>query len=90
MVGLLLARGGHVLVADAGRGGETVVVPPVHDGGADGQAGGDEGVQLVVGDGQHLDAKAGQNLVGQCEGQAGGAGDGAGGDVGVHEVLLSR
>ena len=69
--------------------GKAIVVPPVHDGGADGQAGGDEGVQLVIGDGQHLHPEAGEDLIGQCQGQAGGASDGAGGDVGVHSMLLS-
>ena len=79
-----------MLVADARGGGKAIVVPPVHDGCADGQAGGDEGVQLVIGDEQHLHPEAGENLIGQGQRKAGGAGDGADGNVGIHVVLLSK
>src|SRR5699024_3412756 len=80
----------HGSVAFKGGGGKAVVVPPVHDRGADGQAGGDEGVQLVVGDGQHLDAETGEHLIGQGQRKAGSAGNGADGNVGIHAVLLSK
>ena len=90
MVGLLLACGVHVLVADAGRWGKAVVLPPGGDGGRHGQAGGDQSFHLGVLDGEDGMASGAQNLVGQRKRQAGGAGDGAGGNVGVHVVLLSN
>ena len=86
----MLTRGDHVLVADTGRGGEAVVLPPGGDAGGHGQAGSDQGLHLGVLDGQDGVASGAQHLVGQCQGQADGTGDGAGGDVGVHSMLLSK
>ena len=77
----------HALVGPDGRRGEAVVLPPGGQGGGHRQTGGDQAFQLAVLDGQDRLAGRRQDLVGQGQGQAGGAGDGTNGNV--HGVLLS-
>ena len=56
-----------------GSGGETVVVPPAHQRGNGGDAGGDQLLHGLALDGQHGLAAGAQQLIGQGQQQAGGA-----------------
>ena len=75
------------LVGPDGRRGEAVVLPPGGQGGGHRQAGGHQALQLSVLNGQDRLAGRREDLVGEGQGQAGGAGDGTDGNV--HGVLLS-
>ena len=77
----------HVLITFDGCRGKAVIVPPADQCGDDGRTGGDQLLQLGRLDGQDRLAAGAQQLVGQGQQQAGGAGDGASGDGGG--VVLS-
>ena len=67
-------------------GGEAVVLPPRNQRGHGGDASGDQLLHGGALDGQHGLAAGAENLVGQCQQQAGGAGDGTGGDLVVQVI----
>ena len=71
-----------------GRRGEAVVLSPGGEGRGHGEARGHQLFQLAVLNGQHRLAGGRQQLIGQGQGQTGGAGDGTNGNF-VHGVLLS-
>ena len=62
--------------------GEAVVLPPRHQRGHGGDASRDQLLHGLALDGQHRLAEGAQHLIGQCQQQAGGAGNGACGDGG--------
>ena len=71
-------------------GGEAVVLPPRNQRGHGGDASGDQLLHGGALDGQYGLAAGTENLVGQGQQQAGGAGDGTGGDMIVrHDRILS-
>ena len=81
----LLLEAGHEVVGFDGLGGKAVVVPPAGEGGGDGEAAGNELLQLSALDGQDGLAHGAEDLIGQGQSQRGGAGQ-----SGCRDVVMSH
>ena len=71
----------QILIRCNGGSGETVIVPPRDQRGHGGDTSGDKLLHGLALNGQHRLAQSAEHLIGQCQQQDSGAGDGCGRDV---------